>query len=80
MMRKDLSRLVAMQSNCLKNPDVIRLVTKYLDTGVSLPVAIETLYQKVATLSRKIARFTARVEGFIKISFLQLINGNFISN
>ena len=54
-----------MQLNCLKNPDVIRLLhTKYLGTGVSLPVAIETLRQKVAALSRKIARFTARVEGF----------------
>jgi len=40
------------------------LHTKYLDNGVSLQVAIETLRQKVAALSNKIARFSARVEGF----------------
>ena len=42
---------------------ILMLLDCYTPNGVSLPVAIETLHQKVAALSRKIARFTARVEG-----------------
>ena len=72
--RQDLSRLVALQSGHLKNISIINeLNSKYLVNGDSLAVAIETLRQKITALGRKIARFTARCEGFYQ-------NKTFVTN
>lgn len=73
-MRKDLSRLVAMQSNQLKNPGVIKsLYSRYLDRGMTVSMAIEILRQKVAAFSKKLRRYTARVESYHQ-------NGLFLSD
>lgn len=73
-MRKDLSRLVAMQSNQLKNPGVIKsLYSRYLDRGMTVSMAIEILRQKVAAVSKKLRRYTARVESYHQ-------NGLFLSD
>ena len=65
-LRKDLSRLVAMQSGHLKSQCTIdALFNKYLaSSGSTLTVAIKTLRQRITATSRKIARYTARTEGF----------------
>jgi len=64
-MRKDLSRLISVQTNQLRNSDVIKsLHYRYLDKGMSLPMAIEILRQKVAAAGKKLSRYTSRVDSF----------------
>ena len=64
-MRRDLSRLVAMQCGNLKSHNILAtLYSKYLSNGSPLAVVIETLHQRIVATSRKIARYAARTEGF----------------
>ena len=64
-MRRDLSRLLALQRNHLQRHDLIEILyKKYLSNGASLSVAIEILRQKILACSRKIKRYTTRMEGF----------------
>ena len=54
-----------MQSGHLKSQNTAdALYIKYLSSGRSMAVATKTLHQKITATSRKIARYTARSEGF----------------
>ena len=54
-----------MQSDQLKNPGVIKsLYSRYLDRGMTVSMAIAILHQKVAAVSKKLSRYTARVEHY----------------
>ena len=66
--------MVAMQSGQLKNPGVIKsLYSRYLDRGMTVSMAIEILRKKVAAVSKKLRRYTARFENYHQ-------NGLFLSN
>jgi len=70
-LRKDLSRLVAMQQGQLQNQQTVsHLQTKYLNGSVSqLPSVIETIKQKILAYSNKLRRYTARGQSFYQSSF-----------
>ena len=64
-LRKDLSRLVALNQGELHNQCTVEhLHNKYLQGRTSLTVAIEILKQKVLACSSKIRRYTSRIQGF----------------
>jgi len=63
--RRDLGRLMSLDRGQLHTQDTINyLHNKYLMNGTPLPVAIETLKQKILACSNKIQRYTNRSEGF----------------